>query len=65
MMTTPPANEIRLVESNGQHFVSVVMDGHEMRQHGPFANADAAEAMAIRFAGICGVFNKPMEIRHG
>lgn len=29
MMTTPPANEIRLVESNGQHFVSVVMDGHE------------------------------------
>jgi hypothetical protein len=58
MMTTLPINEIRLVECNGQHFVSG-------RQHGPFANADEAEAMAIRFAGICGVFNKPMEIRHG
>jgi len=26
-MTSEPTNEIRLVESNGQHFVVVIVDG--------------------------------------
>ena len=43
----------RPVEIDGQHWVSVNMDGHEMERRGPFPDADAAEAMAARLGAIC------------
>jgi hypothetical protein len=39
--------DIRPTEIDGKHYVVVIMDGHEMKQHGPFPDADAAEAMAV------------------
>ena len=62
-MTSEPTNEIRLIESDSQHYVAVTVDGHTLQRRGPFSNLETAEAMAIQFAAICGVFCKPMEIR--
>ena len=42
---------IQPVEIEGEHFVTVNMDGSEMRRHGPFS-ADEAEARACRLAAI-------------
>jgi hypothetical protein len=39
------------------------VDGCALQRRGPFADIETAEAMAIQFAAVCGVFNKPMEIR--
>jgi hypothetical protein len=38
--------DIRPAEIDGKHYVSMSMDGREMKRHGPFPNADAAGAMA-------------------
>ena len=60
-----PINEIRTVESDGQHFVDLWLDGHEMQRRGPFASNEIAEAMAVRLAEACySMFHKAMEIRH-
>ena len=32
---------------DSKHNVVVIIDGHEIKQHGPFPDADAAEAMAV------------------
>ena len=61
-MTSEPANEIRLIESDGQHWVEVIVDGHTLQRRAA-SSIDAAEGMAIQFAAICGVLNRPMEIR--
>jgi len=58
-------NEIRFVESNGQHWVDVIVDGHKMRRHGPYSSADEAKGMAIQFAAVCRVFHQPMEVCRG
>jgi len=61
-----PINEIRTIESDGQHFIDLWLDGHEMQRRGPFASHEIAEAMAARLAAACGcLFGKLMEIRHG
>ena len=44
---------IKSIVHNGEHYVSVVMDGQPMERHGPFARAGEAEAMAVRFAAVC------------
>jgi hypothetical protein len=59
----PSTNIIRLVESNGVHWIEVIVDGCALERRGPFANASAAEATAIQFAAICGLLHRPMEIR--
>jgi hypothetical protein len=46
---------IQPIEDGGQHWVDVVWDDGEPRRHGPFANADMAEAMAGRLAAACRV----------
>jgi hypothetical protein len=38
---------IESIVHNGEHNVSVVMDGQPMERHGPFTNAGEAEAMAV------------------
>jgi len=59
-------HEIRTIESDGQHFIDLWLDGHEMQRRGPFASHEIAEAMAARLAAACGsLFGKLMEIRHG
>jgi hypothetical protein len=63
-MTAPSTNTIRLIELDGQHWIDMIVDGCALQRRGPFANADEAEAMAIQFAGVCSVLNRPMEIRH-
>jgi hypothetical protein len=65
-MTTRPINEVRTIESGGQHFVDLWLDGHAFERRGPFATSEIAEAMAARLAQACGsLFGKLMEIRHG
>jgi hypothetical protein len=63
MPITDIANEIRLIEAEGTFWVDVIVDGCALQRRGPFADIETAEGMAIQLAGICGVFNKPMEIR--
>jgi hypothetical protein len=46
-MTAQPNIDIRPTEIDGKHWVDVILDG-EMRRHGPFPDADAAEAAAER-----------------
>jgi hypothetical protein len=64
VMTVEPVNEIRLVTIDVQHYVSVIMDGCTLQRRGPYS-VDMAEAMAIQFAAICGVLNRPIEICRG
>jgi hypothetical protein len=40
--------QVEPVKFDGQHWVDVSMDGHTMNRHGPFPDADTAEAMARR-----------------
>jgi hypothetical protein len=47
-MTAQTTIDVGPIESNGEHYVSVTMDGHEMNRHGPYPNADEAEAVANR-----------------
>ena len=44
---------IQPVEIEGEHFVTVNMDGSELSPHGPYSTAGEAEATAVQFAGIC------------
>ena len=62
--------DITPIESDGQHWVSVNMDGHAMERRGPFPDADAAEVRARQFATICrslfhGDWPMPTEINDG
>jgi len=45
-MSTQLVIDIRPVEIDGKHYVSVSMNGREMEQRGPYSVAAAAEAMA-------------------
>ena len=47
------STDITPIEVDGQFYVGVIMDGQAMKPHGPFADANEAEAVAARFAGIC------------
>ena len=39
--------------SNGEYWLSVNLDGHEMRRHGPFADRHTARHMAAKLAAVC------------
>jgi hypothetical protein len=45
-MSTQLIIDIRPVEIDGKHYVSMSMNGREMEQRGPYPTAAAAEAMA-------------------
>src|SRR5262249_24485045 len=45
-MSTQLVIDIRPVEIDGKHYVSMSMNGREMEQRGPYPTAAAAEAMA-------------------
>jgi len=47
--------DIQPIVHNGEHYVRVIMDGCEMRRHGPYSNSDEAEAAANHMIGICAV----------
>ena len=51
------STDITPIEVDGQFYVSVIMDGQAMKPHGPFADADEADALSAQFAGVCRVFN--------
>jgi hypothetical protein len=57
---TAPA--IQPIETADGFFVTVILDGHELKPHGPFRDIDAAEAVAARFAGICRVLHRSAAI---
>ena len=40
--------QVEPVKLDGQHWVNVIIDGSEMERHGPYVDADTAEAMARR-----------------
>jgi hypothetical protein len=40
--------DIQPIKIGNEHYVGVIMDGHEMSRRGPFLDADAAEDMAER-----------------
>jgi hypothetical protein len=50
-------------ETGGQFWVRVSMDGHKMRRHGPFADADEAEVTAVRLAAVCRVMNTDVHMQ--
>jgi hypothetical protein len=45
-MSTQLVIDIRPVEIDGKHYVSMSMNGREMEQRGPYPTAAAAEAVA-------------------
>jgi hypothetical protein len=57
---------IQLIEIDGQHWVSVSLDGLALERRGPFPDVSAAEAMAARLAAICReLAHGTMEVHHG
>ena len=56
---------IQPIERDGQFWVEVVIDGHDTKCYGPYANISAAEAMARQIAAVCrGLFHSgPIVIR--
>ena len=44
--------DIQPVEIKGQHWISVCANSREIRRHGPFPSADAAEAMAAKLLAV-------------
>ena len=56
------STDITPTEVDGQFYVSATMDGQAMKPHGPFADANEAEAVAARFAGICRALHQPVAI---
>ena len=54
---------IRLVETDGVHWVNLNLDGSELRRHGPFSTSDAAEDMAARLAAICRVLHAQVHMQ--
>ena len=44
---------IQPIERNGRFWVEVVIDGRKLNRYGPYANSDAAEAMARQIVGVC------------
>ena len=54
--------DIRPIVHNGEYFINVSMDGHEMRQHGPYRDADEAEAAARHLSGVCTVLNQAARV---
>lgn len=47
--------DIRPVEVDGKHFVETTING-EVKRYGPYANVDAAVALANQFNAICRTF---------
>jgi hypothetical protein len=49
----PITIDVRPIElEDGKHFVSVTIDGHKMKEHGPFSDATEAEAAADRLMQV-------------
>jgi hypothetical protein len=44
----PMTIDIQPVKLDGQHWVNVIIGGHEMERRGPYPDADAAELAAER-----------------
>ena len=53
------STDITPIEVDGQFYVSVCQ---AMKPHGPFADANEAEAVAARFAEICRALHQPVAI---
>ena len=56
--------DITTIETDGAHWLRVAVDGGELTPRGPFADADAAQAMANRFATICRSLDWPVNFHH-
>ena len=54
---------IRPIKTDGEHWISVSIDGCELKRRGPFPDATTAEATANRVAAICrGLFHGGVHI---
>ena len=47
--------DIQPVVVEGEHYVTVIMDGCEMRRHRPYSDRGTAEAAANHMIGVCAV----------
>ena len=58
----PNGNEIRVVErEDGAFYVDVILDSKPLsHQHGPFADHDEAEGVAVHLAGVCRVMGQAL-----
>ena len=55
--------DIQPIEIDGEHWITISMDGCELEKRGPFDSAEAAEVMAAQFGAICrGVLRQPVRI---
>ena len=45
--------DIQPVETDGQFWINLKLDGDAMQPRGPFATPDEAEAAACRIAAMC------------
>jgi hypothetical protein len=44
--------DVQPIETNGQFYVEVIIDGTAMERHGPYADADAAESVVGHMSRI-------------
>ena len=58
------STEIRPIESDGQFWIDISLDGHETR-YGPYSDATAAAATAARMGAVCrSLFHQPVIMQH-
>ena len=54
-----PGAVVTPLEINGQHWITVSIDGQELQPQGPFQTIDGAAAAARRVAGFCQMLLHP------
>ena len=56
--------DVRPIESDGKHYVGVIMDG-ETNRYGPYADTDEAVATAARLAAWCRAMRAEVHLQGG
>jgi hypothetical protein len=54
---------VRPIVRNGEHYVTVTIDGGDLKPRGPFGSPDEAEIMADRLAAVCAMFRSDGPVR--
>jgi hypothetical protein len=54
---------VRPIVRNGEHYVTITVDGGDLKPRGPFCSLDEAEAMADRLAAVCAMFRSDEPVR--
>ncbi len=54
--------DIRPIETEGQHYVEVIMDGLPLQPRGPFQDPNEAAIVAARMTSVCRILHAEVAV---